>query len=177
MQTNNRGITLMSTTAKLYTRVLSRICNTLDSHFRQTKQLNFIITFIDFKKAFDSIRWSAWKHTGCIWHPREAAQCSDGLDYGAKAVVTMTDGEADTFELSPWVLQGDTLTPYLFALVVDYVLRYAIPVRPIALPSVHVWVPDHEHLLHLWHQTWTLQMALLFCSHTTMMVHRLCSLL
>ena len=83
MQTNNRGITLMSTTTKLYTQVLNRICNTLDSHFRpnqnsfnhtdrsttqhmlalrhlikvfQTKQLNFIITFIDFKSV---IRWTA----------------------------------------------------------------------------------------------------------------------
>ena len=49
------------------------------------------------------------------------------LYYGAKAVVTTTDGEADPFELSAGVLQGDTLAPYLFVLVVDYILRHAIP--------------------------------------------------
>ena len=37
MQTNNRGITLMSTPAKLYNRVLSRILNTLDSHLQHNQ--------------------------------------------------------------------------------------------------------------------------------------------
>ena len=48
------------------------------------------------------------------------------LYYGAKVVVTTTDGEADPFDPSAGVLQGDTLAPYLFVLVVDYV-RFAIP--------------------------------------------------
>ena len=49
------------------------------------------------------------------------------LYYGAKAVVATTDG--GPFELRIcWVLQGDTLAPYLFVLVVvDYILRCAIP--------------------------------------------------
>ena len=38
------------------------------------------------------------------------------LYYGAKAVVTTTVGEADPFELSAGVLQGDTLAPYVFGL-------------------------------------------------------------
>ena len=42
-------------------------------------------------------------------------------------VLTTTDGEADPFDLSARVLQGDTLAPYLFVLVVNYVLRCAIP--------------------------------------------------
>ena len=41
--------------------------------------------------------------------------------------MTTADGEADPFNLSAGVLQGDTLAPYLFVLVVDYVLRCAIP--------------------------------------------------
>ena len=41
-------------------------------------------------------------------------------------VVTTTDREADPFKLSAGVLRGDTLAPYLFVLVVDYVLRCAI---------------------------------------------------
>ena len=49
------------------------------------------------------------------------------LYYGAKVVVTTADGEADPFNLSAGVLQRDTLAPYLFVLVVDYVLRCAIP--------------------------------------------------
>ena len=33
------------------------------------------------------------------------------------------DGETDFFEIKAGVLQGDTLAPYLFAIVLDYVLR------------------------------------------------------
>ena len=48
------------------------------------------------------------------------------LYYEAKAVVATTDG--GPFELRIcWVLQGDTLAPYLLVLVVDYILRRAIP--------------------------------------------------
>ena len=48
------------------------------------------------------------------------------LHYGAKAVVTTVDGEADPFELSAGVLEEDTPAPYVFVLVVDYILRHAI---------------------------------------------------
>ena len=39
------------------------------------------------------------------------------------------DGETDYFEILVGVLQGDTLAPYLFAIVIDYVMRRAISDR------------------------------------------------
>ena len=153
--TNYRGIALMSIPAKLYNRVLlSRIRSALDSHLRsnqngfrshrsttqhvlalrrliegcQTKQVNLVVTFIDFKKAFDSIRWTALDNILSAYGiPPKLRSAVMALYYGAKLVVTTSDGEADPFNLSAGVLQGDTLAPYLFVLVVDYVLRCAIP--------------------------------------------------
>ena len=42
------------------------------------------------------------------------------------AKVTSPDGETDLFEILAGVLQGDTLAPYLFVIVLDYALREAI---------------------------------------------------
>ena len=36
------------------------------------------------------------------------------------------DGETDLFEITAGVLQGDTLAPFLFIIVLDYALRKAI---------------------------------------------------
>ena len=37
--------------------------------------------------------------------------------------VVTSDGTSDEIKLSVGVLQGDTLAPYLFDIVIDYVLR------------------------------------------------------
>ncbi len=49
------------------------------------------------------------------------------LYFRANARVCASDGISDTFFLSSGVLQGDTLAPYLFILVMDYIMRLAIP--------------------------------------------------
>ena len=36
------------------------------------------------------------------------------------------DGETELFDIIAGVLQGNTLTPYLFAIVIDYVMRQAV---------------------------------------------------
>ena len=43
-----------------------------------------------------------------------------------KAKVISPDGETEEFEILAGVLQGDTLAPYLFVIVLDYALREAI---------------------------------------------------
>ena len=43
----------------------------------------------------------------------------------APAEVVTSDGTSDEIKLSVGVLQGDTLAPYLFDIVIDYVLRKA----------------------------------------------------
>ena len=42
------------------------------------------------------------------------------------AKVLTPDGETELFEILAGVLQGDTLAPYLFAIVIDYCMRQAI---------------------------------------------------
>ena len=44
---------------------------------------------------------------------------------GTKARVVTPDGTTDEFELLAGVLQGDTLAPFLFIIVLDYALRMA----------------------------------------------------
>ena len=41
-------------------------------------------------------------------------------------VITPDDGETDLFEILAGVLQGDTLAPYQFVVVLDFALRMAI---------------------------------------------------
>ena len=43
-----------------------------------------------------------------------------------RAKVISPDGETDLFDILAGVLQGDTLAPYLFVIVLDYALRMAI---------------------------------------------------
>ena len=45
---------------------------------------------------------------------------------GASAEVVTSDETSDEIKLTVGVLQGDTLAPYLFDIVIDYVLRNAI---------------------------------------------------
>ena len=46
-----------------------------------------------------------------------------------KAKVITPDGETDLFEILAGVLQGDTLAPYLFVIVLDFAWRIAIDGR------------------------------------------------
>ena len=40
--------------------------------------------------------------------------------------VRSPEGDTDYFDIVVWVLQGDTLAPYLFIICLDYVLRTSI---------------------------------------------------
>ena len=46
-----------------------------------------------------------------------------------RARVVNTDGESDEFEITTGVLQGDTLAPFLFIVVLDYALRIVVDGR------------------------------------------------
>ena len=43
-----------------------------------------------------------------------------------KAKVLSPDGETELFDILAGVLQGDTLAPYLFVIIIDYVMRKAV---------------------------------------------------
>ena len=45
------------------------------------------------------------------------------------AKVIKPDGETETFTILAVVLQGDTLAPYLFVIIIDYIMRTALQGR------------------------------------------------
>ena len=151
---NYRGIMLNSLVLKITNKMmLNRIQPTLDPHLRpnqngfrpgrtttaqilalrriiegvKSRNLSAIITFIDFRKAFDSIhRGKMLKILRAYGIPDELVNAIAKTYENTKARVLSPDGETELFEILAGVLQGDTLAPYLFAITLDYAMREAI---------------------------------------------------
>jgi exonuclease III len=154
--TNYRGIALMSIIAKLYNRILlNRIKATLDKYlrfnqngFRSNRSTaqhilalhrllegsltranqDLIAIFIDFSKAFDSVKWTYIEAILAAYAvPPLLINAIMALYRGASATVSTQFGlSPESIDLSVGVLQGDTLAPYLFIIVIDYVMRTAL---------------------------------------------------
>ena len=106
-----------STTAHIL--ALRRLIEGVKSRNRQA-----IILYIDFRKAFDSIhRCKMFEILKAYDIPPKLLRTIEMLHQGTKAKVVTPDGLTDFIEIVAGILQGDTLAPYLFALVLDYVLR------------------------------------------------------
>ena len=93
----------------------------------KANNLEAVILFVDFSKAFDSI------HRGKIAEilqaygiPNETITAIMMLYRNTKAMVQSPDGDIDFFNVVAGVLQGDTLAPFLFILTLDYVLRTSV---------------------------------------------------
>ena len=92
----------------------------------QDYQLPLTVTFIDFKKVFDSINWKAMfavlRHYGI---PEPLVNAIGALYNNSKSAVVVDGNISDSFEVSTGVLQGDVLAPFLFIILVDYLLKKA----------------------------------------------------
>ena len=78
--------------------------------------------FIDFCKAFDSINHQTmFAKLAAYEFPRILNAIRD-----MKAKVKSPDGVTDYFQIFAGVMQGDTLAPFLFVIVLDYAVRQAI---------------------------------------------------
>ena len=154
---NYRGISLTCIVAKMFNRMmLNRLRPAIDPLLRNNQDgfregrsttsqilvlrrvieevklnnLSAVITFIDFKKAFDSIRRGKM-----IWIletfgvPPLLLRAINSMYSKTRAKVITTNGETDWFDIIAGVLQVDTLAPFLFIIVLDYALRQVISGR------------------------------------------------
>ena len=89
-------------------------------------QLPLVVTFIDFKKAFDSINrkvmFAVLRHYGI---PEAVVNAISVLYKNSKSAVMVDGGLSDPFDVTTGVLQGDVLAPFLFVVLVDYLLKKA----------------------------------------------------
>ncbi|XP_066928231.1 uncharacterized protein [Clytia hemisphaerica] len=154
LASNYRGITLMPIAAKIFNKLLlQRIVPVLDPLLRKNqngfrkgrstltqilairrileemRKLNkdAFICFVDFKKAFDSIsRVKMFEILKLYGIPEKLISAIRALYVSTKAKVITADGDTDIFDIHAGVLQGDTLAPFLFIIVLDYVLRISV---------------------------------------------------
>ena len=98
---------------------LRRLIEEVKSHSRKA-----IIIFVDFKKAFDSVnRREMLRILKAYDIPSRLLMAIEKLYENTQARVITPDGETTFFKVLAGVLQGDTLAPYIFAIVLDYVMR------------------------------------------------------
>ena len=153
LMTNYRGISLMSIAAKVYNKILlNRIRPHVDPLLRKNQagfrpgrscaqqihilrrimegfqeyQLPLTVTFVDFKKAFDSINrsmmFSVLRNYGI---PQALVNAIEVLYTNSSSAVMVDGGISKTFDVTTGVLQGDVLAPFIFIILVDYLLEKA----------------------------------------------------
>ena len=152
---DHRGISLMSCSAKLFNKaLLKRLQPVIDPFLRReqngfrphrsttthvltlrrvieearTFQSTLFCIFIDFQKAFDSVSRAALASVLRAYHvPQRLVSAIMALYECTQAAVVTPDGLSNPFSTTSGVLQGDTLAPFLFVILLDWVLRVALP--------------------------------------------------
>ena len=90
-------------------------------------KLPAVITFVDFRKAFDSVhRAKMMKLLSAYRIPDELMKAISLLYENTWAKILSPDGDTEFFDTLAGVLQGDALAPYLFAIVIHYTMRQAV---------------------------------------------------
>ena len=93
----------------------------------RAKNLQATLLFVDFTKAFKSIlRGKMGQIVLAYGLQKETVAAITILYRNTKVKVRSPDGDTQYFDIVAWVLQGDTLAPYLFIISQDYVLRTSI---------------------------------------------------
>ena len=101
---------------------LRRIVEELKNHKKEA-----VISFIDFRKAFDSInRDRMFQILQAYGIPETVVNAIKVMYRDTSATVTTPEGQTDPFVIGTGVLQGDPLAPFLFIIVLDYALRSSI---------------------------------------------------
>ena len=148
---NYRGITLLSIPAKVFNRIiLERIKRTTDEKLRdeqagfrknrattdqiatlriimeQSLEWNspLIVNFIDYEKAFDSVdRTTMWKIMRHYGIPEEMVNLIAKMYEGTSCSVLHEGQLTESFEVKTGVRQGCLLSPFLFILAIDWLMK------------------------------------------------------
>ena len=121
----------------------------------KAKNLKATMVFIDFKKAFDSVHRSLlMKILRAYGIPEAIVRLIDGIYTGTKAKVVTADGITEILDILAGVLQRDTLAPYLFIIVIDYIMTVTIDdddntrtLKPSWL-NAYFWNISFKNMLH-----------------------------
>ena len=85
------------------------------------------IVFVDFSKAFNNVNRSAMLHILSMYGiPENFIKAIKTMYDNPSTFIVTSDGPTDAFNTTYGILQGDTLAPYLFIIVVDYILRQSM---------------------------------------------------
>ena len=150
---NYRGITLLSVPGKVFNRIiLERMKTHVDRHLRdeqagfrkersctdQIATLRIIleqslewnstlyVNFIDYEKAFDSVdRTTLWKLMRHYGIPPKITNLIKNSYEGLTCRVVHSGKLTDQFEVKTGVRQGCLLSPFLFLLAIDWVMKSA----------------------------------------------------
>ncbi len=148
---NYRGISLLSTPGKVLNKViLNRLKHTVDAKLRdqqagfraersctdqiatlriileqsQEFQSPLIVTFVDYAKAFDSldreVLWQLLSHYGI---PQKFINIIRNTYTGMTSRVIHEGQLSDSFSITTGVRQGCLMSPFLFLLAVDWIMR------------------------------------------------------
>ena len=148
---NYRGITLLSIPGKVFNRVLlNRMKDVVDPHLRdqqagfrkgrsctdQIASLRIIleqslewnsslyINFVDYEKAFDSVdRKSLWRLLRLYGVPEKITNIIRNSYEGMTCRVIHGNQVTDAFQVKTGVRQGCLLSPFLFLLTTDWVMK------------------------------------------------------
>lgn len=93
----------------------------------RARRKDVVVVFVDFRKAFDSVDRHALKQIIQLYGvPDNLAGPAMALYNGTTATVRTPEGPTAPFTTTSGILQGDTLAPFLFVMVMDFVLRTAL---------------------------------------------------
>ena len=148
---NHRGIMLLSVPGKVFNRIiLERLKAALDSTLRNeqagfrrgrscTDQIatlriiveqslewnsSLYVNFVDYEKAFDSVdRESLWKILRHYGVPEKITTIIRKIYHGTSGRVIHSGELTEPFEIKTGVRQGCMLSPFLFLLAIDFIMK------------------------------------------------------
>ena len=155
--TNYRGISLLPIAAKIYNKlILNRIVPKVEPLLRKNQNgfragrstlsqilalrriieeitncnKEAVFIFVDFSKAFDSIdRSKMFDILSLYGIPEFIIEAIKVLYTDTSSTILTPDGETEPIDILAGILQGDTLAPFLFIIVLDYVLRKSLDIN------------------------------------------------